>query len=338
MKDHFLIVAGHLDTKNKEQIAIKLFEKLKKINNIKICYCTHLFYIPESIIEIVDYIVYDKENPILNWDITNNITKTFQITLTLGNKLQSQFDGSNTKLIYYPPYHGYAHFLSMCAGVSIGASSSHDKFTFLNYDLNNEKIFKLYDNIEKINENKCDGIFYEYKVNNSKQICFNTELFTFNLKFAQTLINYRNLENFLSFDTIILENVISNICRKNNLKIHVNEEPLENNTLGLVPFGHNSNLKYFIPFETVYLKNIQHDFVLFPFKDENEYKFFWFAQNIDVNDEIFYRDFKLYIDDNFIKSNEIVSINKNSKLSFFHKNKKIRDFQFNDEKHFGYKK
>ena len=70
MKDHFLIVAGHLDTKNKEQIAIKLFEKLKKINNIKICYCTHLFYIPESIVEIVDYIVYDKENPILNWDIT----------------------------------------------------------------------------------------------------------------------------------------------------------------------------------------------------------------------------------------------------------------------------
>ncbi len=64
MKDHFIIVAGHLDTKDKEKVALDFFDELSKLKNVKLCYCTHFENIPKKIYNIFDYVVYDKNNPI----------------------------------------------------------------------------------------------------------------------------------------------------------------------------------------------------------------------------------------------------------------------------------
>ena len=77
MSEHFVIVAGYLNTKEKENIAIKLFEKLSRLKNIAICYVTHHKNIPNKILDKSNYIVYNKYNPIMNWDICDSHSRSF---------------------------------------------------------------------------------------------------------------------------------------------------------------------------------------------------------------------------------------------------------------------
>ena len=330
MKDHFIIVAGHLDTKNKKQIALELFDELSKLKNVKLCYCTHFDNIPKKIYNVFDYVIYDKNNPILNWDLKNSVSERF-VLVALVDKY---------KVVYHVPYHGYAHFLSMCAGMSMGISQGYDKFSFLNYDINHKVLKELPNNIQKINQFNIDGIHYEYEDNSFKLKCLNTEFFTFNLKYAQTYLKYSNFEKYTSFGTIILEKLFAYISLKNNLKISLQSEKIPDNLLGKIRFGkgddgYASKLKYFVPYESIIYNNKSYDFILVPFKNKNKYNFFsrplFESKDLKSFDKI-----KLTIDNKQIDFFDVVEIEKNSNLRFSFYDKIIREYKFDNEKHFGF--
>ena len=108
MKNHFVIVAGYLDTDEKTKMAIDLIEKLRKVENISICYSTHHSNIPQKLIELTDFIVYNKYNPILNWDICSEYTERFGCSI-------QEHPALDKEDIFFPqPYHGYAHLISLC--------------------------------------------------------------------------------------------------------------------------------------------------------------------------------------------------------------------------------
>lgn len=330
MKDHFIIVAGHLDTKYKEKIALDFFDELSKLKNVKLCYCTHFENIPKKIYNIFDYVAYDKNNPILNWDLKNSASEGFVLE-TLVDK---------DKIVYHVPYHGYAHFLSMCAGMSLGISQGYDKFSFLNYDIKHELLKELSNNIQKINEFDIDGIHYEYEDKLTKTNSLNTEFFTFNLKYAQTYLRYSSFENYSSFGTIILERIFAHISLKNNLKIALHSKKIPDNSLGKIKFGkgddgYASQLKYFVPYESIIHNDKSYNFILVPFKNKNKYNFFSMPL-FESKDFKSFDKIKLTIDNNQINFFDIVEIEKNSNLKFSFDNKIIREYKFDNEKHFGF--
>ena len=99
----------------------------KKDRENRICYCTHHHNIPSQVYEYCNYVVYNKNNPILNWDIWDNFTRTF------GS--EAQFDGGKAYIQFYQPYHGYAHHLSVTDGIATGIINGFESFSLMNYDI-----------------------------------------------------------------------------------------------------------------------------------------------------------------------------------------------------------
>ena len=136
MKKHLIIICGYLDTQSKENILLNLLKRLQKFvvsagenesqifngkyGKIELCYCTHHQNIPSEVYEHCNYVIYNKNNPILNWDIWDNFTRTF------GS--EAQFDGGKAYIQFYQPYHGYAHHLSVTDGIATGIINGFESF------------------------------------------------------------------------------------------------------------------------------------------------------------------------------------------------------------------
>ena len=65
MKNNLIIILSHCDTEEKKEVLINNVNKLKS-NNFDILLVSHI-PIPSSIQELVEYFIYDKSNPIINW-------------------------------------------------------------------------------------------------------------------------------------------------------------------------------------------------------------------------------------------------------------------------------
>jgi hypothetical protein len=256
--NHLTIVCAHQDNQNKIDTLYQLLIKLKKIPNNDICFCTHYSDIPKELIELCDYVVYSKENPILNWDIIDDFTQTF------GCKVEFS---SDQQVLYYQPYHGYAHFLSMIDGIVYGANLKYTTFTICNFDVVDECIRRLEDDIRQVRTRQKDGVYFVYD-----QKYLNTEFFTFNLDIAKEICKYRKYDVFsANFETMMLENVMTDIISRNDFNIEINFHEIEDDSLGTYNFTlrppdleNNVNDKYFIPFYNEWIDGFNCSFYYIP--------------------------------------------------------------------------
>jgi hypothetical protein len=65
MKNNLIIILSHCDSREKSEILIDNIKKLKT-QNFDVLLLSHI-PIPSSIQQIVEYFIYDKSNPIINW-------------------------------------------------------------------------------------------------------------------------------------------------------------------------------------------------------------------------------------------------------------------------------
>ena len=75
----FFIVTAHPDTAEKAKVLTKFSKELHKRSSsgTAMCYCTHYPKIPDYVSKTYDHIVYTKDNPLLNWDIRDDVTCRF---------------------------------------------------------------------------------------------------------------------------------------------------------------------------------------------------------------------------------------------------------------------
>jgi len=257
MSNHFVIICAYPDSLAKKNILIELVEKLKHYENLTLCYSTHHKDIPKEVIDQVDYIVYNKNNPILNWDIIDGFTKTF------GS--QANFADNVSYIQYYQPYHGYAHHLSVCDGISMGLSTGHKTFSLMNYDCIDFCLEELPVHIQIIQSEENDGVFYPYN-----DTLFNTEFFTFNESLARSLIQYREYSKFSNFENMMYEKMVMQVINNEKYKIKMRNFKTENKSLGKIAFtgDHFSEVKtvdkYFIPFFERWIEDHRYVYYFFP--------------------------------------------------------------------------
>jgi len=186
--NHCIIITGYPDNKKKLKNLLEFSNTVKsRKNNCKLCYSSHLK--PESkIYDFYDYVIYTKKNPILNWDLIDDVTHTFGIVLSV-----------NGQKIYYPqPYHGYAHHLSICDGISLGLNLRCNSFTIMNSDVIDFCIESIDNHISLLLNNI--STFYTY--NNDK---INTEFFSCNKDFANFLYLHRYYDLYKKFNLVEYE-------------------------------------------------------------------------------------------------------------------------------------
>ena len=330
---HFVIVAGYLDIPKKTKLAIELIEKLRKIENITICYTTHHSNIPKKIIELSDYVIYNKYNPIFNWDICNEYTERFGCAL----QQHPKFDKED---IYFPqPNHSYAHLISMCDGIAMGSNTGHQTFSLMNFDVVDYCVEQLPLHIEEIRKNKVDAIFYPYLIENIKTTVGNTEFFTFGLKFAQEIYQYREWNKYQTIHDPIMERFVNLVCKQKGLKwILVENKHSDNRSLGSVSFGkdNTSDVPYWVPYETIWDGDKRYEICIIPFKHKNKYKIA-FAVNTEFSEhDSDINEIRIFADDVQLKHDwEVYDIKRPCRVKITYKHDVKRDFTLNDDRHFG---
>ena len=238
MSEHFVIVAGYPNTKQKEDLASKLFQRLGKIEKITTCYVTHHTTIPSDILENTNYVIYNKYNPLMNWDICEDYTKNWKFVLET-----NLIDGT----LHFPLVnHSFAHLISTCDGIALGINKGYSTFSFMNYDVVDFCIEQLPHHITEIKKNNTDSIFYPFKIKNLGYTAGNTEFFSFNSKFAQKLYPYSKWWKYKTIHEPTLERWMSLFCKKEGLRtLLVENTHSTNGSLGVIAFDQDPDKKFF---------------------------------------------------------------------------------------------
>lgn len=220
-------ILSHCDTEEKKNILKETIDILRENTNFKIVLNSHIT-LPESIIDKVDYFLYDKSNPVM--DIEKRSMLIWKVV---------RVNDTNFKLISIRRDYGWTPFNKIKNTLSFVSNMDLDEITFLNYDL---KITdKLIEDINKIEDN----VFYDVVSGNDY---FNPGLLIFNInkQSINTFINELSIENYLKHN--IAEDYLRSIINKLdylisgnivNDRIRIDNEDLFNNI-------ENNHFKVFI--------------------------------------------------------------------------------------------
>ena len=120
MKNNLIIILSHCDSREKREILIDNIKKLKT-QNFDILLLSHI-PIPPSIQQIVEYFIYDKSNPIINWPDRG---------MVFWKKILGD---PNLRLQTIYPDYGWTAFNQILLGGNLGLSLDYDYFSFRFYN------------------------------------------------------------------------------------------------------------------------------------------------------------------------------------------------------------
>lgn len=272
---HYIVITGYANSQKKLNRVIETAIKLKNKNeNFILCYSSH--YKPQdAIYDYYDYVVYDKENLILNTDLRCEISKKFGFSLTLGH---------NYTIMYPHNYHSYAHHTSICNGISLGVSLGYQYLTVMNYDCRNFCIDAIDDHLKYLKQEI--NIFYNYF-----DAGISTEFFSIDNRFSMTFVSHRSYDSFKRYNTIVYENVFKNIIEQyyilnKNLKYKIFKNTENDGVFGDYAFVEDGVDYVFRPFIELENKEL---LVFLPFIDHRGKKILIFSNDdqyqILINDE-----------------------------------------------------
>ena len=321
----FFIVTAHPDTAEKAKVLTKFSKELHKESSsgTAMCYCTHYPKIPDYVSKTYDHIVYTKDNPLLNWDIRDDVTRRF------GSSLNS----SVFNIMYPQIYHGYAHIMSVCDGIILGANLGYTQFTMMNYDLTHKVFDLIPKHIETLKE--YNGVFYYY--NNDKLL--NTEFFSFDLAFALELFKLRDYNNYKKYDTVLIEKIFQKLIIEKSFKIFASTIPFEGrDNFGEIHFGGKANTLV-IPYHEKKIDGKKFKIMLLPYKKENQfYVMFGPSTENTIHDENFFGLEVFLNDDKVTLSQENITskpVKINDVIKVYDNKKLVREMLMNDERQFG---
>jgi hypothetical protein len=318
MNDYMFIVTGHLNNKEKEKRAIQFIKKLKKRFDYPICYATHSSNLPQQIIDDSDYLIYTKQNPILNWDIRDNWSARFRSYLNYKNK----------QYIMPLPIASYAMHLSVCDAILLGINEGFTKFHYFNSDVDDIVFDKISLHEELLKDNNVVHQQQNYLDDTNIKIQLNAEFKSFDIEYAKVYYQYKNYEKIKELCDPTMESYYGDILLQNKqlkYKIIGNKEYT---TFGA--FGFNTNCVQ----ENSYFKyDIDDgDGIVIPYKENNEYKII-FENSMNKEFIMFINDEKIIIKPH---DNKIVKFDIPAKVRIYHKDKEYNNCIFKNDLQFGY--
>ena len=156
-------ILAHCDTKDKLNQLNNKIDTIKEKFNLEIFLFSHLF-VPEHIMNKVDYFLYNKNNPIHNIDLFTDVYNSVTFAI--------RYENSVVRRAMF--YHGYAHYLQMYDAISLLKNQNINYAYVMNYDIPDEII----ENIEEYQKMLLmyDLIHYNYNEDDSLSL-MSTEVY-----------------------------------------------------------------------------------------------------------------------------------------------------------------
>jgi len=181
------VVGAHCSTGNRTK---RLRELLKNINDKFedpfIILVSHLPIDDPEIYEFIDYLVYNKNNPIINREVYTSAQKQQLFSVYCWK------EGKEVRISRSAPYQGYAQHLSMMDAFSLADYQRFKYIHYMNYDVSFALLDELNDHYVFL-KNEYDVVHYLY--NDPDNDIFNTDAFSIKTECARRL-----LLPFLSYD------------------------------------------------------------------------------------------------------------------------------------------
>tara|TARA_B110000093_G_C12865303_1_gene365182 strand:+ start:72 stop:1028 length:957 start_codon:yes stop_codon:yes gene_type:complete len=119
---NLVVILSHCDNKKKLKVLEDNIKKIKS-NGFDILLTTHT-PLPQDIQSQVEYLIYDKSNPILHWPQRG---MTYWKCLPYGSQ--------SLKLVNILPDYGWTAFNQLLTSSHLGLSLDYTHYTFINYDI-----------------------------------------------------------------------------------------------------------------------------------------------------------------------------------------------------------
>lgn len=268
---HFIIITGFPNSKSKLKKLLEFSQFVKrKYDNATLCYTTHYPPVLE-IYKNFDFVIFNKYNPIVNWDLFLNDGR-FQFAVKILYKEHT--------ILYPQPYHGYAHHISICDAISQAYDQEYDFVTIINSDARSECIDMISHHIHKFKSGS--NYFYHYGKNKNG---INTEFFSINRSFLQFFYSFRNFDTYTKFKSVHYEenmkSIVSEYLKNNKNDVFIDTSPFSDDVFGIDNFDDVDKVKlddkYFHPH---HIKN-GIDYFYIPYYDNDE-KYFIFISPDDT--------------------------------------------------------
>jgi len=155
--DRAIVVNGHCNNFFKKVMLIELLELLKnKFKDCCIIYATHL-PVDLEIYDYVDYVVYNKNNPIFNKEINTDFSKSswwWNTWTYRGDK--------NLRLMRNQLYHGYAHHMLLNDSTALAKNQRIEFIHYVNYDVRLDVVETLNVHYKLLKSDGYDLVAYQY--------------------------------------------------------------------------------------------------------------------------------------------------------------------------------
>jgi hypothetical protein len=222
MKSEIVAIQSHANTDEKLDVLHDCIQAVKK-QGYQIILSSHI-KVPNHLVELVDYFIYDAENPLIMWNEYDELGAGIQFYINLPEyHIIKNLDFN----------HGFAALKLFKNAAHIAKSNSFNVIHFVNFDyvLNEENVLKNHSEIL----NHKDVFFY---IENTFEVVV-AGLFSIRVdKFIEVFddVNskkdYCNFYKFVHPDLAILEHFIPHLCRFNNLDCHYeNIKNIETNNI-----------------------------------------------------------------------------------------------------------
>lgn len=195
MKTDVVSITSHANTKEKINILRNCIEKFKSYG-YDIILNSHIS-LPEEIINLVDYFIYDKNNSLITWQEFDTVGGA--IVFWMSNDkfyIEKKLDFN----------HGFAVLKMLKNSAALAASNGYKNIHFVDYDyiINDPELLKKHS--DKLNSHDC--YFYNWGDINA----VNSAFFSFDInKFLKIVDAFDTKEDYCRNNITILENKLKNL-------------------------------------------------------------------------------------------------------------------------------
>lgn len=230
-----LIIGGHCNSNERKKRCLELLKRCReKFEDFVIIYCSHL-PIDSEFYDYIDYGIYNKNNPTINYHIIDSLTDQvkFHTTQPAFNRLLERNVQTSD----------YAHYLQVYDGVSLAVSQNIDKIHYFSYDVSFDVLDRIGDHQNILND--YEAVFYNFMTFEF----LNSEFFSITSNCAKkTILNCLSFDDFFSKgnNNFGHENVYANMFLKHNIKqlgfFHTDDrkEPWWIGNFSTLPVGSNN--------------------------------------------------------------------------------------------------
>ena len=189
------LVSSHCNTPDKKNMLLSVLREIKKcFPDSYVLLCSHL-PIEESVYSYIDNFIYEKNNPIINKDLRDNITcGRWFVTMAF------IWNGVEINLSKNYLYHAYAHHINKYEGLHHLLGQKIKYAHVLNYDIDTSRIAELEEHYQKMKNDGKDVIYYDCE-SWLMQPSMNTEFFSLSLDSAEKsilkLLSYADYESVM---------------------------------------------------------------------------------------------------------------------------------------------